>query len=554
MCGIVAYCGKAENVSSIITNLKSIDYRGYDSYGVMYINDTVPVIQKYTNAIDPTLFKNVESTHILAHTRWATHGVVNRENSHPHISNDRQFIIVHNGILENFEGLRVSLKEKKYVFHTHTDTEVLANMLQESYAKTLSIGSTIQKAIDTVTGNNAVVGYHVLTQTLFAFVTGASPLLYSLSKKSLFIASDILALSNIPGYLYTMQPKSYLIYNQRLATYGDHVALKKNLPADITQANTAKHAMLREIEIQQKLIQTTSKEIACNSILIATISSSFKKTIIIGCGSAFHAGLLLESALRKIGTDVQCIYAHAILDYEQYLCKTTQVIALSQSGETIDVIKAVQFAKLYGCTTTAITNNTNSALARLVDNTYPLLAGNEVAVASTKAFTQMVQYCSVVGHDVLTAYTKNQTRNIQKEAKSVAKLIVSSKNIFLPIIAENLYYPIALECALKLKESAYVHAEAFQALELKHGPLALIEEGLMCISFIEDKNHPTIAQIESRGGVVLCPIANIIEKNSKENILMLSILFLQYLAYYSAIAKNINPDRPRNLAKSVTVV
>ncbi len=611
MCGIVGYTGNREAGPVLIEGLKKLEYRGYDSAGVALHENGRLIVTKAAGSVaelEKSLnnqFKEVRAG--IGHTRWATHGPPTDLNAHPHSSASGEIVVVHNGIIENHRNLRKRLTEEAgFKFTSETDSEVLAHLLEFYYEGDLL--AAVQKAMSDVDGSYALVAASSREPDLLVCARKDSPLIIGLGNNENFVASDIPALLAHTRKTCVLDDDEFaLITPRKVEIYSEDGQVFDKDILEITWNQEAAekggydHFMLKEIMEQPAAVKETLRQrINRDSGLVkleeldltAEEIAGLKKIYIIACGTAYHAGLIGKMAIEELaGIPVEVDVASEFR-YRDPLFEPDQLaVVISQSGETADTLAGLRMAQAKGLKALAITNVVGSSVSREADQVMYTWAGPEIAVASTKAYvTQLVAL-------YLVAIYLGQTRGTlepEKAKELVAGLLAlpaqlkqvlseesidnihaycehlaSWDNAF--FIGRNLDYPVAMEGALKLKEISYIHAEACAAGELKHGPLALVEEGVPVIALatqeaILDKTLSNIQVVNARGGAVFAITREDFEDVSKqvESVFnlpavcdtlapVLSVVPTQLIAYYTAVARGCSVDKPRNLAKSVTV-
>ena len=617
MCGIVGYIGNKKAKEVLINGLKSLEYRGYDSAGIATIENGKIAVAKEKGRVAALEalgeMKNLNGTIGIAHTRWATHGVPSQENAHPHLDNSQTFAVVHNGIIENYAELREFLGEKGYHFLSQTDTEVIPNLIHFYYyneERNKSKEDTIERYLDAVKntidklkGSYAIeVISNLFTENIIVYRKD-SPLVIGKGNGENYIASDIPAILRYTKDFYLLDDNEFaVIYQEKINFYDNslegHNKEIKNIEWDASAAekNGFEDYMLKEIYDQPVAIRETigshlklgEKCIFDDFHIDEKMLKSINKIFIVACGTAMHAGLvgkkLLES-LCNIPTEVDIAsefrYRNPIIDSH------TLFICISQSGETADTLAALRLAKSKGAKTLAVVNVIGSSITREADNVIYTHAGPEIAVASTKAFTSQLVLLSILAihlaeisgscpqakleqlkEEILDLPSKVETILTKKDLiKEFADRVYTQKDMF--FLGRGNDYNIALEGSLKLKEISYIHSEAYAAGELKHGPIALIENGVSVIGIITDpnlveKSISNIQEVITRGARTLI-ITNQVLPNIHFNYVIdipecnellspiLSVVPMQLLAYYISKNKGLDVDKPRNLAKSVTV-
>lgn len=589
MCGIIGYIGEKNPVEVLINGLKSLEYRGYDSAGIaLKEKDEIEVIKsvgKIVNLEDKIKSKELIPSHLgIAHTRWATHGKPSEKNAHPHTVGN--VTLVHNGIIENAEELREKLKKEGVTFNSETDTEVITALINKYYEN--NPVEAINKALDEVKGSYALGILFQGSDDLYA-VRKDSPLIVGLGKEENFIASDIAAIIDYTNkYLLLEEREIAHITKDKVTITKDGKTVEKevqttNMERDAKDKCGYDHYMLKEIMEEPVVLEKTFKPYLENLDKLPNLTD-YEEIHIVACGSAMYAGmigkaLLEEYANTKVEIDVASEYRYKNIIYD----RKTLVILISQSGETADTIAAMRKAKENKVETLAIVNVKTSTIARESDNQIFIEAGPEIAVATTKAYILQVGIMALLAYK--TALTKGLVKEEHKvleeaeklprlikevldrrdEYKKIAKEIYTSEDIF--FIGRKIDYATSMEGSLKLKEVSYIHSEAYQAGELKHGTISLIEEGMPVFAIIteeeiKDKTVSNIEEVKSRGAKTII-ISNESWDNQKLQIVVpkispyfqpiLIVPTLQLIAYETAKLRGCDIDKPKNLAKSVTV-
>jgi len=561
MCGIFLYKGDNGNASEIVMQgLKDLEYRGYDSWGIVSLDGEKKLkLQKYVGKVSESDMKFDKSNLAFGHTRWATHGKVTKENSHPHISNDRRFVIAHNGIFENYAIYKKKLLNKGVKFYSETDTEVLVNLIQEEGFKNI---------FKKIKGGNAFIVLDTKTEGVFVGRNG-SPLYVGKREKELFVSSDRLTIMENAKEIYAVK-------EGELLNLGNLGKIKFQKINKITQDKNSildfQHFTLKEIFDQKKV---SGDAYTKNKSLESVFGKNWAKNKSIfasGCGTAYNAALVFTKLAEDKGINVKALPANESDNLQKILDKKSILFLFSQSGETADSIVFAKQVLKKGGKVYSVLNAEYSTLSQISTKSFYINSGKEVAVASTKAFTSMV-FTSLrlldfkVSKNIFVKLDKFVNIELISEVKKIVSKYKNLKDIF--IIGKGVESIIALEQALKIKETSYIHAEGFAAGELKHGVLALIEKGILSIvlsgdkSFSKEMDNAT-QQIKARHGEVLGIgwenrdsydyFVKIPELRGQE---YLSYIFVnvvgQILAYEFSIQRGINPDTPRNLAKSVTV-
>ena len=612
MCGIIGYIGSQKATPILINGLLRLEYRGYDSAGISTIEKNGLSVMKdkgrVKNLYDLDGIDDLTGTIGIAHTRWATHGKPSKENSHPHLDNSNNFSVVHNGIIENYNNLRKFLTDNGYIFHSQTDTEVIPNLIHYYYSKDsindeLKVLRAVQCACKDLKGSYAI---QVLSKDLpdnMIVARKDSPLVIGKGDGENYISSDIPAILSFTKYFYFLDDNEIALLSRNSIEFYD-INLNKlskrvksiDWNASAADKNGYEDYMLKEIYEQPNAIRETigsrlPENETCNFEDLKfskEFLSKINKIYIVACGTAMHAGLSGKIAIEKlcnipVTVDIasEFRYRNPIID------KNTLCIYISQSGETADTIAALKLSKSKGATTLAVTNVIGSSITREADYSIYTHAGPEIAVASTKAYTSQVILLDILAlyfAEVLGTTSSEELNNLKqeilalpskiedslkcsKEIKKFAKKIYQAKDVF--FLGRGSDYNTALEGSLKLKEISYIHSEAYAAGELKHGPIALIENGINVISIITDeilveKTISNIQEVITRGAHTLVVTNKTLPTNNIDKIItvpdtnillssIISIVPLQLLSYYISKEKGLDVDKPRNLAKSVTV-
>lgn len=552
MCGIFGIVGAKNNAAQVVIKaLKKMEYRGYDSWGICVKQDGKLVRERHTGKIGEAKTSLPHSPIGLGHTRWATHGGVTERNAHPHLSCDEKLCLVHNGIVENFAGLKQKLGKHKW--QSETDTEAALHLFEE-----MGLLPGFKKII----GMNAFILLDSDKNELQAVKNG-SPLIIGLGKGVNYIASDVWALLDHTNQVIFMED------GQAARITQDKVEVMEAMTGKILQPKITvldwqkeqsrlgkfHHYMEKEIYDQPKVLDNLARMVL-PKIKYGT------KTFILGCGTASYAASFTDYLFDRNGIDVEAVVGSEFSKYEKLLKPGQTMILFSQSGETIDVVEAVDLAKKKGLKIIGITNVLGSTLYRKAEVKILLGAGQEAAVASTKALTAMLGVGLLMNKKFLAgvaeAVRQILTGSLRQKIKQLANRLQDSEHIF--VVGKGIYLPIALEAALKIKEVSYIHAEGYAAGELKHGPIALIEQGTPCLVFGGECINSAY-EMKARGGLIIGigpkpdKVFDIYFKvpDLGEATVIPAIVIAQLLAYDLAVARGLNPDKPRNLAKSVTV-
>jgi len=583
VCGIIGYIGKRDALPILLKGLKRLEYRGYDSVGLaLLFNKDLKIFKKVGKVKD--LEEEVEKYKLktylgIAHTRWATHGAVKECNAHPQISCKGEIAIVHNGIIENYKEIKEELKDHKFL--SETDSEVIAHIMEEEYDKTKDYVKATLKTVAKLKGSFAFLAL-IRPLNLIIGARLDSPLAIGIGDREYFLSSDVLGfVEYTDDVIFLNNREICFILNDSLTLMdfdgnkikGEITKVAKEL---IDLSNTAfEHYTLKEIHEQPKVISLALKQEESKLKLFLEGIMRSDKIYFTGCGSSYHAALLASYLFNRfLKLNTNAVMASEFEGIMEILDSKSLVIGISQSGETADLLTCIREAKKKGARVYAIVNNINSSLAREVEIFLPLNCGPEVGVAATKSFTAqltLLYKLSLSYNTELLYEMKNldlyaqEVLKLEKDIKELALKYKDSKDFY--FIGRGIHYPIALEGALKLKELSYIHAEGLAAGELKHGPLALISEGIpsLVINPKDDTYSKTLNnayEIKARGAKIIGlsdefnPIYDEYIKIPKVKEIfypILEVIPLQLLAYYITLQKELNPDYPRNLAKSVTV-
>jgi glucosamine--fructose-6-phosphate aminotransferase (isomerizing) len=586
MCGIYGFVSNEEHsANEILEGLKLLEYRGYDSWGVAVKDGKQIFVDKNIGKIGSARLKPWKSNLGIGHTRWATHGGVTVKNAHPHLDCKQNIAVVHNGIIENYQELKLDLIKKGHKFVSETDTEVFAHLVEE-FLKKEGFANAVRQAFNLVHGLNAVVVMSSQSLEIVAAKTG-SPLIVGVGNNEFFISSDAVGIVKHTRKVIFLEDNQMVILGKKLQLIhlpdGKEVRPKIQILTwqfEETNKGEFKHFLLKEIYEQPHVLENIAINYNAVTKKLSDLISKAFGTFMLGCGTASYACLFGTYVFSKVAKrHVNFIVGSEFNYLEDYITSKSLVIPISQSGETIDVVEPVGKAKKRGATIAAITNVLGSTIYRQSDYKILLNAGPEKAVVGTKSFTAMVAVL------LLTAYTNAREQDKGKEIlleasnnvseilkngyiakiKKVAKILKTREHIY--VLGRGLSYATALEATLKLKETSYVHAEGFAGGELKHGVIALIEKGTPCIIMApNDETYDDVIsnaqEVKARGAYIL----GIGPKNNKvfdeylptedlaEATIIPQVVIAQLLAYYIALEKGISdPDKPRNLAKSVTV-
>jgi len=584
MCGIFGYIGNKQNASqTILEGLKFLEYRGYDSWGIAVKKGNTLASEKHVGKIGDKTTNLPKSTVGIGHTRWATHGGVTVTNAHPHLDCTGQIAVLQNGIIENFQQLKDELLQKGHKFVSQTDTEVISHLI-EDYLKTEIFSSAVRHAFNRLHGLNAILVINAISSEIIAAKNG-SPLVVGIGKNEFFVASDVAGIVAHTKKVIFLKDHEMAILGNKLQLFslphGKSITPRiETIDWKIEQIEKGnyKHFMLKEIYEQPLVIRNIAENYTEQIQTLSSVINKARGTFFIGCGTAFHAcltGVYLFSKIAK--KHVNTASASEFNYLEDFLNKKSLVIALSQSGETIDIIEPLTRAKKKGSKIAGLVNVIGSTIYRMSDYKMLLGAGTEKAVASTKAYIAKLSLVIMLSHAVAGKLEEAKTLLLKaadevewmleqnaEMIKKLADILVKSEHIY--IIGRGMSHAAALEAALKIKEVSYIHTEGLAGGELKHGPIALITKGTPCIVFApHDETYDAIIsnaqEIKSRGGIIIgvssenSPVFDhfIHVKNGTTASVITQAVPMQLLAYYLAIKKGYDPDKPRNLAKSVTV-
>ncbi|RSK46704.1 glutamine--fructose-6-phosphate transaminase (isomerizing) [Hymenobacter perfusus] len=610
MCGIVAYIGHREACPIIIKGLRRLEYRGYDSAGVALLNGQLTVYKKKGKVADLEAFIGEQDTHAhigMGHTRWATHGEPNDVNAHPHYSTSERIAIIHNGIIENYAALKQHLQQQGHVFHSDTDTEVFVNLIEEIQKQnSCTLEEAVRLALHEVVGAYAIVVLSKDNPGQLIAARKGSPLVIGIGEGEFFLASDatpIIEYTNEVVYVNDYELAVIRDGKMEIRSREDVVQTpyiqKLELELDRIEKGGYEHFMLKEIFEQPRSILDSMRgrlELEAGHLNMGGVRAYERKFVnadrilIVACGTSWHAGLVAEYLLEDLARiPVEVEYASEFRYRNPVITERDIVIAISQSGETADTLAAIELAKSRGATIFGICNVVGSSIARATDAGAYTHAGPEIGVASTKAFTAQVTVLTllamIVGHKRGTL-SDTRLRELMVELSTIPTKVEKALllNDQIEKIAETfkdvpnfLYlgrgynFPVALEGALKLKEISYIHAEGYPAAEMKHGPIALIDENMpVVVIATKDSSYEkvvsNIQEVKARKGRIIAVVTEgddvipamaefTIEVPATSDVLMplVSVVPLQLLSYHIAVLRGCNVDQPRNLAKSVTV-
>ncbi|MHA1581241.1 MAG: glutamine--fructose-6-phosphate transaminase (isomerizing) [Candidatus Baldrarchaeia archaeon] len=605
MCGIIGIVSNDRHVASLLREcLKRLEYRGYDSVGITTIYNSTLHTKKDKGKIDEIHRKlNFDTLpgHIgIGHTRWATHGPPSKRNAHPHMDCTRKIAVVHNGIIENFLELRKQLEKKGHVFQSDTDTEVIPHLIEEYIATGYNLADAVQETLKQLKGSYAIAVIYAEEPDKIVCARKDSPLVIGVGEKAVYCASDIPAFLPMTnkviflndGELAILTPYSLTVQNLEGEVLTKEIKII-NWTAEMAQKGGFPHFVLKEIHEQPRAIRDTLRtrqeyvDVFVESIMKA------KRIYFVAAGTSYHAGLTATYMFSKLAKT----YSQAVIasEFPEFIGETldedTVIVAITQSGETADTLTAVRHAMKYGAKILAITNVLGSSITRLAHHTFYMQAGPEIGVVATKTFTTQLATLALITINLarqngaltdmeakqlfeelyqIPAKVKEIIETHEERAKTLAEKCYLKNNFY--FLGRGISTATALEGALKLKEISYIHAEGYPAGESKHGPIALIEPGYPCVFIAPmDETHKhiigNIMEMKARGAEIIA----VIDKSDQDVPQLADTAFkmpstpaiftpityiipLQLFAYYVAVKRRVDPDKPRNLAKSVTVV
>ena len=610
MCGIVAYLGHREACPIILKGLHRLEYRGYDSAGVALLNGDLTVYKKKGKVSDLESFIAQKNTHAnvgMGHTRWATHGEPNDENAHPHYSTSERIAIIHNGIIENYAALKTHLQKQGHTFHSDTDTEVFVNLIEEIQTQNhCTLEEAVRLALHEVVGAYAIVVLSKDAPNQLIAARKGSPMVIGIGEGEFFIASDatpIIEYTNevvyVNDYEIAVIRDGQLEIRSKEDVSQTPYIQKLEMELDSIEKGGYEHFMLKEIFEQPRSILDSMRgrlELEAGHLNMGGIRAyeqkfvNAQRIIIVACGTSWHAGLVAEYLIEDLARiPVEVEYASEFRYRNPIITERDIVIAISQSGETADTLAAIELAKSKGATIFGICNVVGSSIARATDAGAYTHAGPEIGVASTKAFTAQVTVLTLLAMimgqkrgtitdtklrelmvELDTIPTKvTKALELDTEIRAIAEIFKDATNFL--YLGRGYNFPVALEGALKLKEISYIHAEGYPAAEMKHGPIALIDENMPIVVIATrdssyEKVVSNIQEVKARKGRIIAIVSEgdtvipamaefVIEVPYTSEVLtpLVSVVPLQLLSYHIAVLRGCNVDQPRNLAKSVTV-
>jgi glucosamine--fructose-6-phosphate aminotransferase (isomerizing) len=612
MCGIVGYLGNKNAVPVVINGLKRLEYRGYDSAGIAVLSGGLKLIKCKGKVaeLEAKMGNSLSESSIgIGHTRWATHGEPNDANAHPHLSNNGELVLIHNGIIENYNSLKSALISRGYKFHSDTDTEVLINLIEDvKTSENTNLTTAVKIALNQVVGAYAIAIFDINNEDQIVVAKKGSPLVVGIGEGEYFIASDATPFLEFTKKAVYLEDDEMAVINrgQDIEVLSipenrviDHYVHQLEMDLASIEKGGYDHFMLKEIYEQPKSIRDTLRGRLLPEQGLIQMDGVFQfqekfvnasRIIIIGCGTSWHAGLVAEyifEDLARIPVEVE--YASEFRYRNPIITEKDVVIAISQSGETADTLAAIKLAKARGATIFGVCNVVGSSIARETHAGAYTHAGPEIGVASTKAFTSQVAVLALIAikiahkkgllkesyyHRLLNELNEipNKIERMLKsdaQSKKIAELYKDAPNFL--YLGRGYNFPVALEGALKLKEISYIHAEGYPAAEMKHGPIALIDENMPVVVIAPksgqyEKIVSNIQEVKAREGKVIAIVSkgdieiaemadHVIEVEDTMEVFspLLTTIPLQLVSYHIAVLRGCNVDQPRNLAKSVTV-
>jgi glutamine---fructose-6-phosphate transaminase (isomerizing) len=611
MCGIVAYIGEKEAYPILIKGLHRLEYRGYDSAGVALLNGTLNVYKRKGKVAELEAFTKDKDKHGnigIAHTRWATHGEPNDENAHPHFSQSKNIVLIHNGIIENYASIKAELKKRKHTFMSDTDTEVLVHLIENiKDNEDVSLAEAVRIALNQVVGAYAIVVLSKDNPNELIAAKKGSPLVIGVGEKEFYVASDATPIVEYTKNVIYLEDEEIAVLKRdgeiKIKTIKNKVKTpyieELEMQLEALEKGGFPHFMLKEIYEQPRSIRDSLRgrlNVSKGIVKLGGISDylqafvNAKRIIIIGCGTSWHAGLVGEYLFEDIARiPVEVEYASEFRYRNPVIHEDDIVIAISQSGETADTLAAIELAKSKGATIIGICNVVGSSIPRATHAGSYTHAGPEIGVASTKAFTAQITILTLMALEIAHAkgtLSRSKFHELLSELNTIPDKIqaVLERNKRVEVLAKKfkdahnfLYlgrgytFPVALEGALKLKEISYIHAEGYPAAEMKHGPIALIDEAMPVVVIATqgasyEKVVSNIQEVKARKGKIIAVVTEgdtvvkgladyVIEVPAVDERLapLVAVIPLQLLSYHIAVMRGCNVDQPRNLAKSVTV-
>ena len=591
MCGIIGYNGNRQASFIAYEALLRLEYRGYDSVGMAVAGEGTIEVRKDVGMVaevnDKVHFKEMKGTTGIGHTRWATHGGVTKTNAHPHTSNNGEIVVIHNGIVENYQEIKQKLQTEGFDFYSETDTETIPNLIEYEMRQGKTFHQATMDTVKQLHGYYAVLAMHNGENKIIGTRNG-SPLVVGLGVQENFIASDIPAFLEHTKQVQYIHDHDFVVLDgetNKVHFYSTATGELLKRPVhrvdwNLEQAEKGAfdHFMMKEITEQVDTVKAAINQDMETLDQVVNHVKNAKGVFLVACGSSYHACLTASYLFSKVAKmHVNVVLGSEFSNYEHFLTQETLVIFVSQSGETIDVLDALRTARRKNASVVSIVNVIGSSLYRDSDHNLLINAGPEICVLSTKTYTAQLTVLSLLVYTVAGRYEEGKRKlenlwnmiynltsaNTRDYIKQLSQLLRYKEHLFL--IGRGLQYPTALEAALKIKEVSYIHAEGFSGGELKHGTIALIEEGTPCIVFSSSKTEREIMsnamEIKARGGYIIgvnhndnevfdyfIKVPDVGDLNP-----VIQIIPMQILAYQLAVLRGADPDKPRNLAKSVTV-
>jgi len=572
MCGIIGYRGEDEAAEKVYKGLKRLEYRGYDSAGIATAGNPTIKIEKAVGEVDQVSEPEIDGTSGIGHTRWATHGGVTQENAHPHVSENNKVAVVHNGIIENHKELKQDLTAE---FKSETDTEVIPHLLEKEINQAKSLSEAVQKVMQKLEGSYAVAAM-LDTGEMIAFRKG-SPLVLGVAEGEFFLASDVTPFLEHTEKAVFLEDDDYAIIEDDYTVFNSGEKVEREVQTidwDAEQASKEghDHFMEKEIKEQPKTVKRAAYQDKSDMEEAEKMIEEADDVYLTGCGTASFAASLGAKYLRESGVEALTEQAHELEYRSQEVTEDDLVIAVSQSGETADLLSMLEETD---ADVLAVVNVVGSTLARQADHKLYVNAGPEIGVASTKAFTAQIAVLKLLSYTISEGVEKGREKLLETADKiedtiednrgtveDLSDYLTQKEHVY--FIGRNKGYEMAREANLKLKELSYIHAEAFPGGEFKHGTLALVEEGTPVVAFLKEEGYSqaysNMKEAHSRGADIISVGTEEIEESrfhinipEDENSEILEIIPFQMAAYLTSVKKGNNPDKPRNLAKSVTV-
>lgn len=577
MCGILGYYGLRNGTPIVHEGLKALAYRGYDSWGIAVHNNNSITIQKGVGDITKTNPIILQSNKVMGHTRWATHGGVTETNAHPHTNSDKTISVVHNGIIENYEELKKELQKKGYNFASQTDTEVIPHLIDYNIKQGQTFEQAFRNTIKTLHGSYAILATHA-NDTSIHFARNGSPLVLGLGQNEYFVSSDIPSFLPHTKTIVHLEDGDYGSINNTVTIYNNERKVQRqpstaHWDVEVAKKGNYPHFMIKEINEQPLTIRKSLNQPIELIKQTANLLQNASTVFLVGCGTSYNTCATATYQFSKAGKQTIPVLGSEFAQQIPFLNKQTAIIAVSQSGETADIVDVVKASKEKGATVIGIVNVPSSTLARIADVVIPMNSGPELCVLATKSCTSTLAILHLLAYTLAgkdpailleaADAALHVLKQHQQTMPELAKKIANSQNMF--TIGRAALSQTAREAALKIKEVSYIHAEGMPAGELKHGSIALIEEGMPVIVFADNETRALTTsnamEVKARGAYVIGVDSkpnqaydfHIQIPELDEATPLLALLPIQILAYYLALERGCDPDKPRNLAKSVTV-